>query len=409
MIFLRKISIAFKFLALIGFIICVFIFSALTFADLNTENNYKIFSDKGLQINSKIPLTVSRVNNDTPVESNIAAGEKFSVKISIFGVIPVKNADVEVVNEMYVLPLGRPFGMKIYTDGVLVVDISDVDGINGYENPAKQCGLKIGDFIISISEKKVYTNEDVAKIIEESNGQNLNLLIKRDGKIMSLTLKPAFSSSTQSYKAGIWVRDSSAGVGTLTFYYPLNNTLCGLGHSVVDSDTKKILTVSSGQIVRADIVSYTKAAKGQPGELHGRLTNQKYGDMILNCETGIYGIADFVNDGTNGLVPVALKQETEDGEAFIFTTINGSEPQMYSCTISKSIKNNLNITVTDKNLLELTGGIVQGMSGSPIIQNGKLVGAVTHVLVDDPTKGYGIFAENMLETARNVEQLKDAG
>ncbi len=409
---LKKFSILFKVFALIAVILCTFIFSVLTFAHYNTENNYKIISTKGLVINSKIPLTVSRLSTDTPAESTVSAGEKFSVKISIFGVIPVKNANIEVINEMYVMPLGKPFGMKIYTDGVLVVDISEVDSATGFVNPAKQSGLKIGDFIISIGENKIYTNEDVARIIEQSNGESLKMLVKRDGKIISLTLTPALSSSTGSYKAGIWVRDSSAGVGTLTFYYPVNNTICGLGHSVVDNDTKQVLTISSGQIVKAEIVSFSKAAKGQPGELHGRLTNQKYGEMLLNCESGVYGIANFTNDSGNSLIPVALKQEIEDGEAFIFCTINGEEPKMYSCVISKSMsKNNLNVTVTDKNLIDLTGGIVQGMSGSPIIQNGKLVGAVTHVLVDEPTKGYGIFAENMLETAKalnNNTNLKEA-
>ena len=391
----------------------VFIFAGITVADATIESEYKVAQNTNLKINCLIPVKVAKYN-DVSVDNKLYAspGAKYDVQLKIFGIIPVKKASVEVVDDMYVSVLGTPFGMKIYTDGVLVIDISDVDSKDGYIKPAKLAGLNIGDFIISINGQKVYTNEDVARLIEASNGQNMQLVIKRDNVIKNITLKPVLSKSTGLYKAGIWVRDSSAGIGTLTFYCPSTNVLCGLGHSVNDSDTGKILTISSGEIVGADIVSFTKAQKGTPGELHGRLHAQKMASFSLNCEKGVYGICtSTINNGE--LMKIALKQEIQNGEAFILSTINGDTPQKYKCKVSIIKSNtqtqNLLIEITDSELLSVTGGIVQGMSGSPIIQNGKLIGAITHVLIDEPNKGYGIFAENMLETAQSVadERLKD--
>ncbi len=396
----------FKALSMIFLILAVAVFGTIFFVDKNTETSYKIIGKTDLTISSNIPIQVSPcedVKANTEIFTKV--GSKYDVELKIFGIIPVKRANVEVVDDMYVSVLGSPFGMKIYTDGVLIIDISDVDSKNGYVKPANICGLEIGDFILSIDGQKVYTNEDVAGIIEKSGGKELSLVIKRDNVIKNIILIPVLSKSTKTYKAGIWVRDSSAGIGTLTFYCPTNNVICGLGHSVTDNDTGKMLTVGSGEMVGAEIVSLTKAQSGAPGELHGRLLSNKYANFSLNSNTGVYGVCDKTVSLEN-MMQIALKQEIKNGDAYILTTVDNNTPKEYKCKISLNKSSgelqNLIVEITDEELLSKTGGIVQGMSGSPIIQNGKLIGAVTHVLIDNPNKGYGIFAETMLETAQSV-------
>lgn len=380
------------------------------------SDNYRVINTESLEISNILPVSVEAVDSkyvDKALCNTV--GAQYEVKLKIFGIIPIGTSSVEIVDEMYVVPLGTPFGMKIYTDGVLVVSISDVDTANGILSPAELCGLSVGDFIISIDGKKVYTNEDVAQIIEASNGNELQMIVKRNSTVITLKIKPLLSVSTNTYKAGIWVRDSSAGIGTLTFYYPSNSVVCGLGHSVSDVDTGQTLSVGSGELVAAEIVSYTAAQKGTPGELKGRLLSEKYGSISLNCDSGVYSVATKMFS-TENIMRVALKQEIENGKAYVLTTVDGSIPKMYECEIKVNRKNQNNnqdlvIEITDSSLLQTTGGILQGMSGSPIIQNGKLIGAVTHVLVDDSKKGYGILGENMLQTAQSVAEenkLKDA-
>ena len=330
---MKSVSNIFKILTVFLMLFAVIIFSAIIVADGAVEQEYKVISNSPLQINCRIPLSVSRCDN-LSVDSKLynTVGSKYDVELKIFGVIPVKKASVGVVDDMYVSVLGLPFGMKIYTDGVLIIDISDVDSKDGYVKPAKLAGLNIGDFILTIDGKKVYTNEDVAQLIEASGGREMHFVIKRDNVIKNITLKPSLSKSTGLYKAGIWVRDSSAGIGTLTFYCPFNNVLCGLGHSVTDSDTGKVLSIGSGEIVGAEIVSYTKAQKGTPGELHGRLTSTKYATFSLNCAAGVYGKC---SNGLKGeLMQVALKQEIKNGEAYILSTVDGVAPKQYKCNVT---------------------------------------------------------------------------
>ena len=411
---MKQIRLFVKSFTILLFVLSIAIFSAVFYLSANLSENYKVPSGKTLEISSKIPVKA------TYHESSIAQGKvinsvgsSYNVDLKIFGLIPVGKANVEIIDDMYVSVLGTPFGMKIYTDGVLIIALSEVDGASGNVSPATMCGLKIGDYIITLDGKKVYTNEDVSEIIEQSGGRALNIVINRNGKIKTLTLVPELSASTNAYKAGIWVRDSSAGIGTLTFYYPTNNVICGLGHGICDKDTGGLLTVNSGQLVGAEIVSLKKAVSGEPGELTGRITLARYGEILINSECGVYANAN--NPQNNGkLMPVALKQEIKNGEATILTTISGNTPKEYRCSIKicdeKGVQN-LIVKITDEELIAATGGILQGMSGSPIIQNGKLIGAVTHVLIDDPTRGYAIFAENMLETAQSVadqQKLKEA-
>lgn len=406
-----------KIIAILLTVLTAAVFLAIFFVDRQLSESYYIVEGKQLNVNCQIPITYEAYGTEHSQSSLVKGSDKtsYDVNFKVLGLFPVKSASVSVIDNMAVNLLGMPFGIKIYTDGVLVVDMADVDTEKGSINPAKAAGIKVGDTIKSINGKNVYSNEDVSRIIEGSDGSALNLLLVRDGKKKNVTLKPEYSLSAGAYRIGIWVRDSTAGIGTLTFYSPATDILCGLGHGVCDEDTGEIMNISSGEIVSADIVSLKKGEKGQPGELKGRLGDTLLGNLLMNCESGVY--AENVRSfDRSSLVSIALKQEIKEGQAYIYTTVDGDEPEYYSCEIKvyseheKEPTQNLIVTVTDPRLIEKTGGIVQGMSGSPIVQDGKLIGAVTHVFINNPQKGYGIFAENMLKTARNVEseQLKTA-
>ena len=410
----RRIAKAFFFIFLF---LDIAIFTSVFMLDKNIDNSYKINRGDTLNFDTEIPVTAeyqgAKLSQSFIGES---IGETFSVDLKIFGLIPFSTVDVEVVDEMYVAVLGNPFGMKLYTEGVLVIDMTAVDTKDGNINPAEVAGIKTGDYIVSANGVMIYTNEELSKVVKESQGEEIKLELLRNGENKTISVLPAFSEESQEYRIGLWIRDSSAGIGTLTFYSPATGVVCGLGHGICDEDTGSLLQLNSGEIVDAEILSVAKGSGGSPGELKGRFKYDTLADISLNCECGVYGFLNGTITPSN-LTEVALKQEVEDGEAQILCTVEGETPRLYSCTIKKrssalhSETQNIIVTVTDKELLEKTGGIVQGMSGSPIIQNGKLIGAVTHVLVDDPTKGYAIFAENMLETAQGVaeeQKLKEA-
>ena len=392
------------------------VFSLIFYLGKTVDKDYKIKKGDALGISSPITVTAeydgARLSQ---ADYRHSMGDSFEVDLKVFGVIPFSTVNVEVVDEMYVVVLGNPFGMKLYTEGVLVIDTTDVDTENGNVNPAIKAGIKKGDYIVSVDGENIYTNEDIASAVEASNGKEMNFEILRNGKKMNFRFCAEKSKETGTYRIGLWVRDSSAGIGTLTFYSPVTGVVCGLGHGICDEDTGTLMQLNSGELVSAEIISVSKGSVGSPGELKGKFTYDKIADISVNSENGVYGKL-YGNIDMSNLTEIALKQEVKDGPAQILCTVNGEKPKLYSCNIKirsssyLSATQNLIVTVTDKELLEATGGIVQGMSGSPILQNGKLVGAVTHVLVDDPTSGYGIFAENMLETAQEAseQQLKNA-
>ena len=361
-----------------------------------------------LNINSIIPITtIYKGSEITGRNINANVGEELTVELKAFGVIPFSSVNVEVVDELHVAVLGTPFGMKLYTEGVLVINVTEVETKNGTIKPALNGGIKKGDYILTANDVDINNNEQLTKIVEESNGEKINFLIKRNGKKIHLNFKAVLCCETNKYKIGIWVRDSSAGIGTLTFYSPATNIIAGLGHGICDEDTGSVLQLNSGEIVNAKILSVEKGNSGSPGQLNGKFGSKTLGEIEHNCSGGVYS-KPIANIDTSYMVEVALKQEVKNEKAQIYCTVNGEKPQFFDCTITvrssayMSPTQNMIVTITDEKLLNKTGGIVQGMSGSPIIQNGKLIGAMTHVLIDDPTKGYGIFAENMLETAQNV-------
>ena len=388
----------------------IVIFSMIAYLDMTVTDDYKIKKGDPLTFDTAVPITaVYEGTKLSASKKSDSIGEEFNVDLKAFGIIPFSTVSVEVVDELKVAVLGTPLGMKLYTDGVLVIDMTDVETENGNVNPAKEAGIKKGDYIVSVDGREITTNEELGAAVEASAGIEMKFEFKRNGKTKIIRFCAALSKETNSYKIGLWVRDSSAGIGTLTFYSPATGVVCGLGHGVCDEDTEELLKLDSGELVTAEIVSVQKGSSGSPGELKGKFTYSTIGAIDLNSECGVFSLLQGRLNLSN-LTEIALKQEVRDGEAQLLCTVNGELPKLFSCSIKKkssaylSPTKNLVVTVTDEELLNLTGGIVQGMSGSPILQNGKLIGAVTHVLIDDPTRGYGIFAENMLKTAQTVEE-----
>lgn len=309
--------------------------------------------------------------------------------------IPIKRAVVTEQERRYLIPGGIPFGIKVMSDGVMV--ISTADG-----SPAKQAGLKEGDVITSVNGTEVFTNYELSEAIQASDGC-AEIVYERGESVISTSVEPTLTDGVQ--KIGAWVRDSAAGIGTLTFIDPQSKIFGGLGHPVSDPTTGKAIPLRSGEITAADIYDVVKGDKGAAGELCGALLpNSDIGGLTLNTPTGIFG--DFAGEVCGEPVPVAFRQEVKTGAASILTTIDGCEPREYSIEIERINlpdllgSKGMLIKITDPELLRKTGGIVRGMSGSPIIQDGRLAGAVTHVLLSDPTRGYAVFAESMLDSCQ---------
>lgn len=345
-------------------------------------------------------------------DSNASPTEiEYATSVKLFNIFPVKSAKVKVSRRRYVVPGGSPFGIRLYTKGVMIIRIDEVTTSSGNVSPGKKAGLREGDMIISVDGVDVYRNRELSAIFSSSGGKTLKLVIERDSKRRELSFNPALCSEDNSYKGGLWIRDSTAGIGTLTWYDSTSGVFAGLGHAVCDADTGEIMPLSGGDAVEAEIKGCYKGSSGSAGELCGVFSSGTIGSLYINGETGVYGVMDSFDENEK-VVPVALKQEVKTGTAQIICTVDDGGEKYYDIEIEKvfttdDTQRNLILKVTDPELIQKTGGIVQGMSGSPIIQNGMLVGAVTHVFVDDPTEGYGIFAENMLETSQAVtEYLK---
>ena len=303
-----------------------------------------------------------------------------------------------------VVPLGRAVGVKLFSDGVIVVGMSDVDTGNGAVNPARDCGLQTGDIITHINSEEVDSIEEVREVLQELEGEPMSIRATRGDEQVQMTVRAVQCASDGTYKLGAWIRDSMAGIGTMTFYDPKSGCFGALGHGVSDSDTALLMPLESGSILYAEVAGVQKGECGAPGLLQGRFeTLRDLGELSANTDCGIFGtLQDKEMVEGRRAVPVAAREEVEVGEATILSNIAGAEVKEYSIKITRIFSESerdtrdFMIEVTDPELLEVTGGVVQGMSGSPIIQNGKFVGAVTHVLVNDPTTGYAISAERML-------------
>lgn len=305
-----------------------------------------------------------------------------------------------------VVPLGRAVGIKMFSDGVMVVGLSQLDGTQGQTAPAKDCGLRQGDIITHINNTQVDTIEQVRSVLQDLEGDRMSIRAMRGDKQIQLTGQ-AVQCADGTYKLGAWIRDSMAGIGTMTFYDPASGLFGALGHSINDVDTSLLMPLESGSIMFASVSDVKRGEAKSPGELHGAFrADQDLGELYANTPSGIFGILTdpSMADGLEPL-PVAERKEVRTGPATILSNIAGTTVEEYTVEILRVYPagshdtRELMVKVTDPRLLEQTGGIVQGMSGSPILQNGKLVGAVTHVLIDEPTQGYGILAQTMLEQA----------
>lgn len=332
------------------------------------------------------------------------AEDTYTMQVDLFGFIPFKVSEVSVIQEKKVIPIGCPVGIYVQTDGVLVIDTGNYISQNGKKvSPAKNILLP-GDYICKINQENVENKEDLIEKIGRSQGAPLLLEIRRDEDFMEVEVKP-IEDKNGEFKLGIWVRDNAQGIGTLTFKDG-NGYFGALGHGINDMDITKLLEMKEGGLYKTDIISVTKGTKGSPGELTGVIAysnRYKLGEIYQNTQKGVYGLLDEQKiQGGEQSIPIALKQEIEKGDAKILCTIS-TEPELFDVKITAihqendNINRGLEIKVTDERLLETTGGIVQGMSGAPILQNGRIIGAITHVLVNDPTRGYGIFIERMLE------------
>lgn len=384
------------------------ILTAVGFAGREIPARFQVTAGTSFQLESPGISVSTSFPNEITAAAALPVSKSYQAKVMLFNAIPIKTVDVSVVKEMRVVPCGTPFGIRMFTNGVMVVGISDIQSDGSIVNPASKAGLKIGDIIVTVNGEAMNQNEQVAAAIENSGGKPVSITFKRDNVLMETVLEPVKSDVDASYKGGLWVRDSTAGIGTVTFYNPSNGAFAGLGHGICDVDTAKIMPLGSGDIVPVTISGVVKGEKGKAGELRGYFSSDvPVGSLEANVEAGVYGTLNSAPVNSEAL-KVAMKQEVKRGPAKVLTAIDGGEPRYYDIQIesvdykSKSMSKNLIICVTDPELLAKTGGIVQGMSGSPIIQDDMIVGAVTHVFVNDPKKGYGIFAENMMSVSQSV-------
>lgn len=341
--------------------------------------------------------------------SAVETGEA-EVTVNLFGLFPIGRMRVDVENETVLVPGGAAVGVAMATEGVLVVGVSDVAG----KSPAQAAGLRAGDLIRRVNGQEVLTSQDLTALITASEGKETRLTYQRDGQTRTALLTPMLDSSSGKYRMGAWVRDSTAGVGTLSYYNPADGSYGALGHAINDADTGKLLPVRDGALLEAEIVDVKKGLKGTPGELRGNFLKRQVilGNILENTVLGIYGVleAPYVNPLYPEGLPIGYQETVKTGPATILSTVDGEGIKAYAVEIEQVSRQmspapkSMILRVTDPELLNITGGIVQGMSGSPIIQNGRLIGAVTHVFVDDPTHGYGLFIEWMLQTAAEIDE-----
>ncbi len=362
--------------------------------------------DKGRKAVESLPCSVESIPVNFAHTVKVRANEidTYQMDLKLFGVIPYKNVDVEVIQDKMLIPSGIPIGIYVKTSGVLVVGIGEFENSEGKKISPAKYALQKGDYILKVNGEVMENKKHFVQTVEESEGQDLVLTIKRNGEVTDVMVTPG-ANQNQEWKLGIWIRDNAQGIGTMT-YEDTDNSFGALGHGINDVDTSLLMNLEEGTLYRTEIVGITRGSNGNPGELTGYIeydSDNVIGEIKENTEEGIFGICDAEVEVASAFepIPIALKQEITLGPAQIICSVTG-EPEFYDVEIVEvnlerdNINRGIVVQVVDEKLLTLTGGIIQGMSGSPIIQNGKLVGAVTHVLVQDSTKGYGIFIEEML-------------
>lgn len=386
---------------------------------LSMPKTITVFEGQNYTFQKAAPVSATIASHQANITLN---QEKHSVSVKASGNgknemlleyagIPIKKVDVHVLKDFRVLPGGQSIGVKLNTVGVLVVGHHLINTENGKKSPGEIAGIKVGDIITEINGNKIEKMTDVAPFVQTAgqDGKALNMVISRESGKFTTKLTPLKDKGESSYKLGLYIRDSAAGIGTMTFVHPQSKKYGALGHVISDMDTKKPIVVEDGQIVRSTVTSIEKGSNGDPGEklAHFSTDREIVGNIQKNSPFGIFG--ELNKELKNGVMdkplPIALSHQVKEGPAKILTVVNDDRVEEFDIEIVSTIPQKFPATkgmvikVTDPRLLEKTGGIVQGMSGSPIIQNGKLIGAVTHVFVNDPTSGYGVHIEWMLNEA----------
>ena len=388
-------------------------------------NSVIIFEGEELNLKTVVGLKIKRANGtNMPViqASNLGESEQsskyetagtFELNLNLFGTIPVKEIDVNVIPKTKVVPMGNLIGAKLYTSGVLVVGMSEIQGDDQQKHkPYEGSGIEEGDMIVEMDSKKIANTDELVETVNSSKGKVIQIKYMRNDETITTSIQP-IKSEDNEYKLGLWVRDAAAGVGTLTFYEPSTGKFAALGHGIVDVDTGDIINIANGELVTSNLVAIKKGEKGTPGEIKASIdSGVTIGNISKNTNFGVFGLVSNKNNlNLNGAkeYEVALRSEIQTGEAEIICELENEKKEQYKIEISKIYTSNnydnksMMIKITDERLLQKTGGIIQGMSGSPIIQNGKFVGAITNVLVSDPTTGYAIFGDLMVKQMKSVK------
>lgn len=369
-----------------------------------------------LQINRINPVEGLKESFNRGIELKTLSRGTTDLQYRILGFIPYKTIKVNVVPKFEIVPGGQSIGVKLNTEGVLVVGIADlIDEFGQKISPAEEGGIKVGDTVLAVNDKPVENALHVADLIQKNGGEPLKLSLRRNTTDYTATLLPVKTQEDGQFKLGLWVRDKTAGVGTLTFYHEDTGKFGALGHGITDVDTGALMSIKDGEVMASKVISIQEGKKGKPGEIRGIFHDVKnpIGILEKNSPFGVYGevLKDMKGD-YNQPMEIAYQHEIKEGPAHILTTLDDNKVEKYEIEIlrvihqSRADGKSMIIRITDPRLLDKTGGIVQGMSGSPIIQNNRVIGAVTHVLVNDPTRGYGIFIEWMIQESGAFDMLK---
>lgn len=377
--------------------------------------NFEIQTIFGIKINvenkEQEAILTSSILKET---AEFSKKGKNTIEVSLFDKFKIKDIDINVIEKTSVIPIGELAGIKLYTEGVLVVGMSEIEGKdkNKYK-PYINSGIEEGDIITAVNNNKVNSTTELVQNVNDSKGNAIEIIYSRNGESKECSIIPV-EAEDGGYKLGLWVRDSAAGIGTITLYEPQSSSFIALGHGITDIDTSELINISTGELVTTKILSVIKGKNGEPGKIQGTVAKQQnIGTIYKNTSFGIYGTVQNIqnlNYKNDRQMEVALRDEIRTGKATILCSVDDSQqPKEYEVEIEKIYKNNnydnksMLIKVTDEELLSKTGGIIQGMSGSPLIQNGKFCGAVTHVLVNDATQGYAVFGDILIKQLNNTE------
>lgn len=379
-----------------------------------------LFEGENIDFKMLYGMQISKKNNEPTIEAVSSQGNSVTAEVgiaklelSLLNSIPLKEVNVDILPRTKVIPVGSVAGVKLYTSGVLVVGMSEIEGQDKkMYKPYENTEITEGDTIVAINEIQIATTDDLINEVNKSKGEEIKLQYIHKQETLECNITPVKTYNSE-YKLGLWVRDSAAGVGTVTFYEPSTGKFAALGHGLVDIDTEQLIQISSGEFVTTNILSIDKGEKGKPGKIQGTLDKQKtIGTITRNTGFGIYGKVEDLSSlqlDKSQEMEVASRSEITLGKAEIICSLENGKKEKYEIQIEKIFPENnydnksMKIKITDNRLVEKTGGIIQGMSGSPIIQNGKLIGAVTHVLVNEPLEGYGVFGDIMIEQLYKAE------